>query len=120
MFVEIFKSSTKTKYNIICGCVYRPPFMSLNTFNELLTQLFDKLQHERKHIYITGDFNVNVLPKVRGSLAAQEFKNLFSSNFFSPLIFKPTRVTEHSSTLIDNIYCNTANLATNSHSGCVA
>ena len=34
VFVEIPKSSRNTKYNVICGCVYRPRFMSLKTFNE--------------------------------------------------------------------------------------
>ena len=31
VFIEILKSSIMTKHNIICGCVYRPPFMSLKT-----------------------------------------------------------------------------------------
>ena len=86
IFIEILKTSMNTKTNIVCGCVYRPPFMSLKTFNELLTCMFNKLQNESKHIYITGDFNVNTMSHVRGSLAAQDFKNIFTSNFFSPLI----------------------------------
>ena len=42
VFVEILKSSTNTKFNVICGCVYRPPFMSLKTFNELLSRTLNK------------------------------------------------------------------------------
>ena len=29
VIVELFKHTTNTKYNVICGCVYRPPSMSL-------------------------------------------------------------------------------------------
>ena len=37
VFVEILKTSINTKCNIICGCVYRQPFMSLKLFNEHLS-----------------------------------------------------------------------------------
>ena len=36
----------------------------------------------------------------------QEFTNIFSSNYCFPFINKPTRVTYHSASLIDNIYSN--------------
>ena len=117
VFIEIFKVSVKTKHNVICGCVYRPPSMSLKTFNELLNSMLGKLQHEHKYVYITGDFNVNVLQDVEGSLDTQDFKNIFSSSFFCPLITKPTRVAENSATLIDNIYCNIPEVDTHCESG---
>ena len=59
VFIEIYKTTTNTKHNIICGCVYRPPSMSLNIFNDMMTTSFNKIQHENKYLYITGDFNVN-------------------------------------------------------------
>ena len=77
--------------------------MSLKSFNVQLNGMLGKLQHENKHVYITGDFNVNILPNIKSSLDSQDFLNIFSSSFFSPLITKPTRVTDHSATLIDNI-----------------
>ena len=56
VFIEIPRSSLNTKYNVLCGCVYRPPSMSLKVFNELWAKLLDKLQHESKlSIYTTGD-----------------------------------------------------------------
>ena len=106
VFVELFKHTTNTKYNVICGCVYRPPSMSLREFNKLLSNTFDKIQHEKKYVYITGDFYVNTMPHLKGGLSIQEFKNIFSSNFCFPSINKPTRVTNHSASLIDNIYSN--------------
>ena len=117
IFIEIFKSSMNTHKNIICGCVYRPPFMPLKTFNELLLCMLNKLQNETKDVYITGDFNVNTMSHVRGSLATQDFKNIFTSNFFTPLINKPTRVSEHSSTLIDNMYCNVSGVSNKCSAG---
>ena len=91
--------------------------MSVKFFNELLELFFSKLQSEKKYVYITGDFNVNTLTQPSCNLATQEFKNIFSSNFYSPLIQKPTRITEHSATLIDNIYCNVPELSSNSAAG---
>ena len=80
--------------------------MQLILFNEMLSIMFGKLQHEMKYVYITGDFNVNTLPNIRGNLPYQDIKNILSANLYSPLISKATRVTANSATLIDNIYCN--------------
>ena len=103
IFVEICKSSTNKKYNIICGCIYRPPILSLLVFNDLLTKMFNKIQGDNKYLYITGDFNVNTLPHMKKGPSTQEFTNKFSSNYCFPFINKPTRVTDHSASLIDNI-----------------
>ena len=46
------------------------------------------------------------MPHFKGSLSILEFKNMFSSNFCLPSINKPTRVTHHSASLIDNINSN--------------
>ena len=77
--------------------------MSLKSFNVQLDSMLGKLQHENNHVYITGDLNVNMLPHIKNSLDRQDFKNIISSVFFSLLITKPTRVSDHSATLIDNI-----------------
>ena len=82
VFVEILKTSINAKCNIICGCVYRPSFMSLKLFNEHLSCILGALQRERKCVYITGDFNVNTLLIYNGGLARQEVINIFSSAFF--------------------------------------
>ena len=86
VFIEFPKTSINTKRNVVCGCVYRPPFMSLQIFNVQLNNLLGKLQHEKKYVYITGDFNVNLLSHIKGSLDTQNFKNIFSSSLFSLLV----------------------------------
>ena len=106
VFVELLKTTTNGKHNIICGCIYRPPSMSLSVFNELLSDMFGKILSENKYVYVFGDFNVNTMSSVIGNANTQEFKNIFSSNYCLPLITKPTRVTNSCSSLIDNIYSN--------------
>ena len=106
VFVELLKTTTNSKHNIICGCIYRPPSMSLSVFNELLSDMFGKILSENKYVYIFGDFNVNTMSSVIGNANTQEFKDIFSSNYCLPLITKPTRVTNSCSSLIDNIYSN--------------
>ena len=58
-----------------------------------------------------------MLPHIKSSLDRQDFKNILLSSFFSPLITKPTRVTDHSATLIDNIYCNIPEVSTHCKTG---
>ena len=79
--------------------------------------MFGKLHSENKYIYIMGDFNVNTLPHIRGSLSVQELKNIFAANYCFPLINKPTRLTSTSSSLIDNIYSTMPALANGCDSG---
>ena len=114
IFVEIDKKNTATKHNIIVGCIYRPPCYPIIEFNELIGSLLDKLEKENKHIYITGDFNCDILLTDKHS---ELFKNLFLSSHFYPLINQPTRITNNTATLIDNIYCNIPNLQSNVESG---
>ena len=84
VFIEIPKTSFNTKCNVICGCVYRrPAFVYLKSFNVQLNGMLGKIQHENKLVYITGDFNANMLPHIKSNLARQDFMNIFSSSFFS-------------------------------------
>ena len=114
IFVEIEKHSAGSSRNIIVGCLYRPPCFPIREFNKLISDLLDKLEHENKSIYLTGDFNCNIQ---LCTPAIEEFKNNFTSYHFYPLINKPTRITESTSTLIDNIYCNVPNVSNNIQCG---
>ena len=91
--------------------------MSLKEFNKLLSITFHKIKQERKSAYISGDFNVNTMSHLKGSLSTQEFNNIFSSNFCFPSINRPTRVTNHSASIIDNIYSNVAIQGCDYHAG---
>lgn len=91
--------------NVIVCCVYRAPGSSLEVFNEKFHELLIDLNSRNKSVYICGDFNIDLL-HYENHRSTQEFvDNIFSTGFV-PLITKPSRVTEHSATLIDNILTN--------------
>ena len=52
-----------------------------------------------------GDFNVDIL-KIGTSAHVKEFFDIFSTFSFTPQIFKPTRITNHSISTLDNIFYN--------------
>ena len=52
-----------------------------------------------------GDFNVNLL-NYESHGETNEFINTMVSHYLLPHILHPTRVTDHSATVIDNIFSN--------------
>ena len=94
--------------------MYRPP--SQTNFLENLNKIFEKVDIDKKEIYILGDFNVNMYHSNRYIVRDD---NTISSKFLShdvksyhqfctmhglkQLIQSPTRVTCSTSTLIDRI-----------------
>ena len=52
-----------------------------------------------------GDFNIDLL-KTENHNPTNDIFYLMTSNGLYPLISKPTRITSHSATLIDNIFTN--------------
>lgn len=103
VFIEL---TLKNKKNIIVGCVYRHPSMSENEFtNKFLSPFLEKTCKENKKLIVLGDFNIDLL-KFENSSSVSDFIDLTSSYNMSPQILLPTRVTETSKTLIDNIFIN--------------
>ena len=91
--------------NIIIGVIYRPPSEYTLEFLEKLNKLLSGVTKGNKYCYITGDFNLDLLKHESHSITAQFLEALFSYGFL-PMITKPTRITAHSATLIDNIFTN--------------
>ena len=60
-----------------------------------------------------GDFNIHLM-KMDSKFDDSQFYNTMCSYLFSPLILQPTRVTEKSKTLIDNIFFNSFEFITTS------
>ena len=101
VFVEI---SFTHRSNIVVGCIYRHPGMSVNAFNnEHLSPLLQTLSKENKSIILLGDFNINLL-KCDENLDVSNFLDILGSQLLIPQITLPTRVTRDSKTLIDNIF----------------
>ena len=93
---------------ILCQ-TYKPPILNVNNFIEDLSSVLDIVQTRKKTAFICGDFNINLLSIADGG-SALDFFNTLASFSFLPLISKPTRVQDSSTTLIDNIFCNNLNI----------
>ena len=102
LLVEIKISGSK---NIIILVIYRPPNSNCKLFLEYLQELIHSQIFSNKDSFIIGDFNIDI-SKCHSLNTSQEFLDTMLSATFLPLITKPTRVTNHSATLIDNIFCN--------------
>ncbi|XP_013868123.1 uncharacterized protein LOC106520513 [Austrofundulus limnaeus] len=89
--------------NIMVSCVYRAPASDTEVFTNYMETLFAKMH--QKVIFICGDFNIDMLnPNMVKSTS--NFIDTMHSLGLYPLITKPSRITTHSSTLIDNIFTN--------------
>ena len=105
-FIEIPSSQFTSGVNIIIGVLYRPPNTDVDTFNDIMNVLLSKLKNEKqKKIYLSGDYNINLL-NIENHISSSEFLEMMFSHSFFPLINRPTRITTSSATLIDNIFCN--------------
>ena len=100
VFVEIHR---KGRCNIIVGEVYRVPGTSEDDFITNYDKIVSKVKSERKKIIVGTDQNLDYL-KINQHGNTMKFFELNMSNNLIPTIYKPTRVTHTSATLIDNIY----------------
>ena len=83
--------------------IYRPPRSNPNDFLEQLDLLLNNLHTTQyEEVFICGDHNLNLLD-VEANTTSQ-FLNQMASYSLLPVISRPTRITEQTSTLIDNIF----------------
>ena len=111
IFFEILLPKTSP---ITVSIMYRPP--SQTNFLEILNMTFEKVDVDKKEIYILGDFNINMYHNNRyivrdGNTISSKFLSHDIKNYhqfctmhgLKQLIQSPTRVTCSTSTLIDHI-----------------
>ena len=84
--------------SIIVGCIYRHPKATQDTFNYLL-DIFRNMISRNKSLYILGDLNDNLL-------AENKLSKIIEKTKLHQIIEQPTRITPHSSTLLDVIITN--------------
>ena len=58
---------------------------------------------EKKYYVLLGDFN---FLKFESNPSTENFLNTLGTFYFQPQILQPTRITDSSATLIDNIFFN--------------
>ena len=104
-FVEVIQE----KYlNSIVGVIYRHPCMDESTFiNDYMQPLNDKLQNENKKLFITGDFNFDLLNL--DHTETSDFFEVMMSCQLIPSILLPTKINTVKDTVIDNIFTNQIN-----------
>ena len=100
-----------TNKDIIIINIYKPPNdikQHYKTFIDgftILLSCFDKINSE---IIITGDLTIDLL-KINQRPIFSEFYDILTANSYVPKIILPTRFTEKSGTLIDNLFCKLTN-----------
>ena len=99
LFVEINPGKSGT---LIIGDVYRSPSGSSVTFLQILREILKAIQNQPCETVAMGDFNVNLLD-YEGSFPANFLSDIPASGLL-PSVTMPTRVTEKSANLIDNIF----------------
>lgn len=89
------------KRNVIVSCVYRAPSSNIDIFKDIMEGLFANTN--QKLYFICGDLNIDLLNPNKHKQTDEFFDALFSMSLF-PMITKPSRVTSHCATLIDNLF----------------
>ena len=72
-------------------------------FNAKLEDTLGLATTENNEILLVGDLNANFLPRQSTDRISREVKDLLKGIGMSQLIKEPTRITEHSCSLIDVI-----------------
>ena len=75
---------------------------NLEQFCNQLNDIIETINSNRHEIYIFGDMNINFLKFNEHTQTEEFFDVLYASNIL-PITTKPTRLTDHTRTLIDHI-----------------
>ena len=90
--------------NVIVGGVYRHPKGNINHFNSALNNIISQISDNTLAI-VLGDININLLSE--NNVKINEYLNNFLTSNFIPCITLPTRIRNHSISLIDHIFIKT-------------
>ena len=85
--------------------IYRHADPNFRTFSEELFSILHELNDKKYTYFACGDFNIKLMhySKVK---CVTDYVDMLHSLFCKLLIDKPTRITKHSTTLIDYICTN--------------
>ena len=110
LFIEIIRNKEK---NMIVGVIYRPPDNNVRELCDELEKLLVNISSNNKLCVLIADWNLDLLKHNRHRPTA-EFLDIMYSKMFFPLITRPTRITSHTATLLDNIFINSLDSVCNS------
>ena len=86
----------------------------ISEFVSKINEQLSKVSKEQKSCYLLGDFNIDLF-KYQQHFHTNNYLDTMFLHCFLPLINRPTGITSHSASLIDNIFTN--NLSHNLKSG---
>ena len=104
---------------VLCCVLYRPPSSAAKQFVEKFDELSSLMTQRKCKLMMLGDFNIdisNVHRDVNSMLSnnvAVDFVTICMSAGLLPTCRIPTRITESSASLIDNIFTNLETLGCN-------
>ena len=75
---------------------------NLEQFCNQLNDIIETINPNRHELYIYGHMNINFL-KFNEHTQTEEFFDVLYANNILPITTKPTRLTDHTRTLIDHI-----------------
>ena len=101
-WIEIERVKQK---NVVIGCIYRHPSQNRECFHQAMKSKLEILNNESCEVYITGDINIDFF-RYNTDNQTSEYLDMLLNLGYLPIITKPTRITDHSATLIDHIYTN--------------
>ena len=94
--------------NLLIVSIYRPPSSDVQLFLQFINNVLDFIMDDRlsrNKVVIAGDFNLNLM-NINIDKNVKEFVDAMTTYGFHATIHKPSRVTEQTATLIDNIFIN--------------
>ena len=101
LWIEIIRQKCKP---LLVASIYRPPDQNEAAFIDSLQNGFANIDSERKSLILLGDFNIDQFGK--NNSAKRLLRSFAILNDIKQIINEPTRITEHSKTLIDLIFVN--------------
>ena len=107
IFESLFINIQLGNDKITCGTIYRAPKQDRFSNNQFKTQLKNALSTltvSKNKAYIMGDLNYDLLQD--SHIFTDDFVDIMYDYSFYPIIKKPTRITQSSSTCIDHIWTN--------------
>ena len=85
----------------VISCIYRTPGSHIDMFIDTLNTIFSDSKYNSS-LFVCGYFNIDLL-KIGEHVGTTKFSDAMCSIGLYPLIDKPSRITQYSSTLIDTI-----------------
>lgn len=98
--------------NYLIGCLYRSPSSSMRDFFNYFESWAEGFFTNHKCILL-GDFNLNYLDLANSNV--MHFRDYVASIGVEQLVFKPTRITETSESLLDFVLSNVQGITHNVH-----